>query len=86
MLTHLPGANMRKPLPWTLIGLCAAAALAFPVHVTCGAPGALCARPPMGPDSRATYYYEVEPLAVALLEATLQTNIQVYYRSGIEPG
>lgn len=58
--------------------------LAFPVHVTCGAPGAACAVPPVPPSTRPSYYYEVEPAGIMLLEMITGTSIRVYYQSGQE--
>ena len=58
--------------------------LALPVHVTCGAPGAACAVPPIPPSTRASYYYEDEPVGIMLLEMVTRSNIRVYYAAGQE--
>ena len=50
----------------------------FPVPMACGAPGATC-MPAPDDDGYVEIYYEIEPLAVALLEQQLWVNLPAYF-------
>lgn len=56
-------------------------ALLLPVRTLCGARGAVCAAPP-GADGLVSYYYEIEPLGVSMLETLLSHNFRIYYSNG----
>ena len=59
--------------------------IVYPVKALCGtwAIGYACAMPPTNPKKYyACYYYELEPLSVALLERKTGKNISIYYFSG----
>ena len=60
-----------------------AGALAMPIKQRCGAPGRACASA-QDAQGYVHYYYEVEPVAVFLLESVLGSNIPVFYTSGEE--
>ena len=66
-----------------VIALVFLASLLFPVPVTCGtaALGYTC-MPAPDPSGYVSVYFEVEPLAIALLEGITGTNIPVYYYAG----
>ncbi len=73
----------RVPLTlWSAVVL-VVAALAIPIKQRCGAPGRAC---PSAQDAQGNvhYYYEIEPLAVFLLESVLGSNIPLFYTSGEE--
>ncbi|OBJ86900.1 hypothetical protein [Mycobacterium asiaticum] len=74
---------MRTPLVIGISVLLVAAALAVPIKQRCGAPGRTCATA-VDADGNVHYYYEVEPLAVFLLENVLGSDIPVFYTSGEE--
>jgi hypothetical protein len=57
------------------------AALAMPIKQRCGAPGRACATA-QDAQGNVHYYYEIEPLAVFLLESVLGSNIPLFYTSG----
>lgn len=57
------------------------AALAIPIKQRCGAPGRACATA-QDAQGNVHYYYEVEPLAVFLLESAFGSNIPLFYTSG----
>ena len=75
---------MRKvPLAvWIAVALLIAA-LAMPIKQRCGAPGQTCATT-LDARGNKHCYYEVEPLAVYLLETIIGSNIRWYYTSGDE--
>ncbi|ORB84262.1 hypothetical protein B1987_11175 [Mycobacterium kansasii] len=71
----------RVPLAvWISVALLIAA-LAMPIKQRCGAPGRTCAST-LDAQGNAHYYYEVEPLAVFLLETVTGSNIRLFYTSG----
>jgi hypothetical protein len=73
----------RVPLALWIAAVLVVAALAMPIKQRCGAPGRACATA-QDAQGNVHYYYEVEPLAVFLLESVLGSNIPVFYTSGEE--
>jgi hypothetical protein len=71
------GARRRRPR-WVrvLIGLAIVGVL-MPVRVNCGHVFYACAA--LGLSGRATYYFEVEPLGVTVVETLLGFNMGLYY-------
>ena len=53
----------------------------FPVPVSCGAPGRTCMSAP-DDQGYVSVYYEVEPLAVALVEGMLRMDLPLKYAHG----
>ncbi len=56
----------------------------YPVRIRCGAPGASCAMPPRNKSEFARWYYEIEPLGLAVIEGVIRVNLPIYYSQGIE--
>ena len=56
----------------------------FPVYVVCGAPNYTCASVYVDKSNKihTTYYYEIEPFGIKILEYLTQTNIKIYYKNG----
>jgi len=73
----------RVPIAVWIALILAVAALAMPIKQRCGAPGRACASA-QDAQGDVHYYYEVEPLAVFLLESVLGSNIPLFYTSGEE--
>jgi len=73
----------RVPIAVWIAIILAVAALAMPIKQRCGAPGRACASA-QDAQGDVHYYYEVEPLAVFLLESVLGSNIPLFYTSGEE--
>ena len=62
---------------------CLAAALFFPVKITCGKIGYTC-MPAPDANGYVSVYYEVEPLGITLLETVLGTNLRIAYSKGYD--
>lgn len=76
------GSHLKKaPLKIWIVGIVVVAALAMPIKQRCGAPGRTCATA-QDTQGNVHYYYEVEPVAIFLLESVLGSNIPLYYKSG----
>ena len=75
---------MRKSLRIKILLLILLAAVVvvalFPVPVSCGAPGMTC-MPAPDDQGYVEVYYEVEPLAVALVEGVLRMDLPLMYAS-----
>ncbi len=71
----------RVPLAVWIAVVLVVAALAMPIKQRCGAPGRACATA-QDAQGHVHYYYEVEPLAVFLLESAFGSNIPLFYTSG----
>ena len=71
----------RVPIAIWIAVILVVAALAIPIKQRCGAPGRACASA-QDAQGYVHYYYEVEPLAVFLLESVLGSNIPLFYTSG----
>ncbi len=56
----------------------------IPAKVTCGVPGNSCAVPPMTLDGSPSYYYEIQPVGVSLIEMMTKQNTGIQYSSGTE--
>jgi hypothetical protein len=79
---RLDCSHLKKaPLKIWIVVIVVVAALAMPIKQRCGAPGRSCAT---AQDAQGSvhYYYEVEPIAIFLLESALGSNIPLYYTSG----
>jgi hypothetical protein len=59
------------------------AVLAVPIKQKCGVPGYTCATAPDA-QGNVTYYFEIEPLGVNLIERLSSSNFPFYYTSGDE--
>jgi hypothetical protein len=57
--------------------------LALPIKQRCGAPGFSCATAPDA-HGNISYYFEMEPLGVKLIESLTGSNFPLYYTSGHE--
>jgi hypothetical protein len=76
------GSHLKKaPLKVWIVVVVVIAALAMPIKQRCGAPGRSCAT---AEDAQGNvhYYYEIEPIAIFLLESVFGSNIAIYYSSG----
>ncbi len=72
----------KAPLKIWVVAIVVVAALAMPIKQRCGAPGRTCATAQDAQGNVHYYYYEIEPVAVFLLESVLGSNIPLYYTSG----
>ncbi len=63
-----------------LLGIGVALAL-FPLPVACGSPQYACAVPGIPGSYDASYYYELEPAGIYLIEWVLPINPSLYYYS-----
>jgi hypothetical protein len=76
------GSHLKKaPLKFWIVVAVVVAALAMPIKQRCGAPGRTCATA-QDAQGNVHYYYEVEPVAIFLMESVLGSNIPLYYTSG----
>jgi hypothetical protein len=58
--------------------------LLLPIKITCGIPDGSCATPPVDNTYNASYYYEIEPAGVALIELMTRQNSGVQYSTGTD--
>ena len=63
-----------------IVLLFSCACCAFPIPVACGAPGSTCRTGP-GQDGRSSIRYDLEPAALAVVEAIFGVDIPLRYYS-----
>ncbi len=79
-MLHIRGISLR----FIIVVVVSCVVFLYPVKVRCGTPGASCAMPPKNKSEFARWYYEIEPLGLAVIEGVIRVNMPIYYSQGIE--
>ena len=58
--------------------------LFLPEKVECNIKGRTCAMPPVNPNEKVSYVYEIQPLGITLIEYITGDDSGIHYSAGVE--